>query len=150
MDVVGDVYVADSSVSNATGVLKYTQGGALLAHWSTVGVGDGGFNIVDDEAVSADGNIYVTQGYANRVQLFTNSGSFVSQWGAAGSGNGQFWYPADVAVDRGGNIFVADTGNQRVQKFAHLPTHPHKRTWAGLKSFYRGASTSAPAAPIGR
>jgi DNA-binding beta-propeller fold protein YncE len=117
VDAIGDVYVADSSASYATGVFKYAQDGTLLTRWSTVGVGDGNFNIVHRLAVSASGEVFVTEGYANRVQSFTSSGGYVLQWGATGSANGQLLAPEGVAVDAGGLVYVVDAANDRIEVF---------------------------------
>ena len=70
-----------------------------------------------DIAVSASGNLYVTDYYKDRVQQFTSDGDFVRTWGSEGTGTGQFDIPEGVAVDSRGNVYVVDSYNHRIQKF---------------------------------
>lgn len=70
-------------------------------------------------ALSADGEIYVTDGYGNaRVHKFSPDGRLLLSWGEPGTGPGQFRVPHGIAVDRHGTVFVADRENNRVQLFS--------------------------------
>lgn len=113
----GVVYVTDGG-SGHNRVDKYDLSGNYLGSFSG---GDGGFNGDTSIAFDALGNIYVTDGYNNRVQKFNSSGSFLLEWGSSynnpGSGNGQFNHPGSINVDANNNIYVCDSGNYRIEKF---------------------------------
>ncbi len=88
-------------------------------------------------AVSQTGNVYVSEGPNNRVDIFKEKGEFISTfgWGVtdakseletcttacktglSGSGNGQFSGVRGVAVSPAGNVWVVEGTNNRVQEF---------------------------------
>lgn len=68
-------------------------------------------------ASDAQGNIFVTEGNANRWRKYSPNGTLLLEVGTAGSGNGQFDGIKGIAVDSAGNIYVGDMNNHRVQKF---------------------------------
>jgi hypothetical protein len=72
--------------------------------------------------VDGSGNVYVADGYNDRIQKFTADGTYLTQWGSRGNTDGQFDWPSGIEVDGSGNVFVADYGNHRIQKFA--PAYP--------------------------
>jgi DNA-binding beta-propeller fold protein YncE len=70
-------------------------------------------------ALSATGEIYVTDGYGNaRVHKFAPDGRLRMSWGEPGSGPGQFNLPHGIAVDSHERVYVADRENSRVQIFS--------------------------------
>src|SRR5262249_24180046 len=69
-------------------------------------------------ALSAGGDIYVTDGYGNaRVHKFDRDGRLLFSWGEPGDGPGQFNVPHGIAVDRDERVYVADRENNRIQVF---------------------------------
>jgi uncharacterized protein (TIGR03663 family) len=66
-------------------------------------------------ACDSEGNVYVADTWANRIQKFNSTGQFVTVWTAGGPGS--FFGPRDVAVDAENRVYVADTGNKRIQVF---------------------------------
>lgn len=68
-------------------------------------------------AVSASGQILVTDALNFRVQVLSPQGKFVSTFGAAGDSPGYFSRPKGVAVDSDGNIYVVDALFDNVQVF---------------------------------
>lgn len=77
----------------------------------------GPFSLPTDVAVSENGSIYVTDGYANaRVHRFSASGELLQSWGTPGHRPGQFWTPHGVWV-YDDHVFVADRENHRLQIF---------------------------------
>jgi tripartite motif-containing protein 71 len=88
-------------------------------------------------AVNAAGNVYVSEGPNNRVDIFKEKGEFISTfgWGVtdakseletcttacktglSGSGNGQFSGVRGVAVSPAGSVWVVESTNNRVQEF---------------------------------
>lgn len=76
------------------------------------------FNHPTAVAVSADGEIYVADGYGNSVvHRFSAHGELVRTWGAPGSGPGEFSTPHGIWIDRSNRVLVVDRENNRVQLF---------------------------------
>jgi hypothetical protein len=118
IDGEGNVWITD--IGHHV-VEKYTPEGKLLLSLGTRGTAGRDrthFNRPTDVAVTADGDIYVSDGYGNaRVVHFTKDGQYVNEWGELGSGPGQFSIPHAIAADSKGRIYVADRNNARVQVF---------------------------------
>lgn len=118
IDPEGHVWTADYGQHT---VRKFTPDGKLLL---TLGVpneaGDdeSHFNRPTDIAVTAAGDVFVTDGYGNnRVVHFDKGGRFVKTWGSLGVGAGELSQPHSIAVDSKGVLYVAERNNCRVQLF---------------------------------
>jgi hypothetical protein len=61
---------------------------------------------VDNSGTATDGNIYVTQGSPNAVDVFSKTGTYLGQLTAAGATN--FSEACGVAVDPSGAVYVGD------------------------------------------
>ena len=101
------------------------------------GSGTGQFKELKGIAISATGNVYVSDAANSRVEEFKENGEFASMFGygvrdsktefevcttgckagISGSGNGQFNAPRSVAVTPAGNVWVVESANSRVQEF---------------------------------
>lgn len=74
-------------------------------------------------ALDRAGDLYVADGYGNRIQEFDGQGRFVRKWGGPlaygiyGPFNGWFITVTALAFDSTGNVFAADFHNDRIQKF---------------------------------
>ena len=68
----------------------------------------GQFSMPTNVAVDADGNLYVTDMYNNRVEVFDADGNFIRQWGKSGDRPGTFSRPKGIAIDADGHVWVAD------------------------------------------
>ncbi len=68
----------------------------------------GQFSVPTNVAVDADGNLYVTDMYNNRVEVFDADGNFIRAWGKAGDRPGTFSRPKGIAIDADGHVWVAD------------------------------------------
>ena len=68
-------------------------------------------------AVDADGNLFVSDTWNNRVEVFDADGKFVRTFGKAGDGPGYFARPKGIAIDSDGHVWVADGVQDRLQVF---------------------------------
>jgi DNA-binding beta-propeller fold protein YncE len=77
----------------------------------------GQFAYPTNVAVDADGNVFVSDTFNDRVEIFDADGNFVRTFGKAGDGPGYFARPKGIAVDADGHVWVADSVMDRVQVF---------------------------------
>jgi DNA-binding beta-propeller fold protein YncE len=78
----------------------------------------GPFNGPTDVAFGPNGELFVTDGYANaRVHRFSSSGKLLSSWGAPGDEPGEFNLPHGALIQGGKTLYVADRENNRIQVF---------------------------------
>ena len=68
-------------------------------------------------AMSADGNLFISDEALHRISIFNTDGDFIDCWGLRGRGKGEFRRPSGIAFDPEGNLIVADGLNNRVQRF---------------------------------
>jgi len=90
-------------------------------------LGDGQFNEPWGVAVTASGEIYVSDTWNHRVQRFDANGRFLGKWGQFGNqpvagGDGAvepiFYGPRGISEAFGDDLVVADTGNKRLVVFS--------------------------------
>jgi tripartite motif-containing protein 71 len=124
VDQQGNVYLSDSAPNPR--ILKYDPQGKFVLQWGSKGSDDGQFEFAPADpnagpgtgfiAVDAQGNVYVSDGYNDRVQKFDPNGKFLAKWGSKGTNEGQFDGPlGPIYIDGQGNIYVSQF--DRVQKF---------------------------------
>lgn len=78
----------------------------------------GPFNLPTQALATADGDVYVTDGYGNsRVHRFDREGRLLASWGETGTGPGEFHVPHSIAIDAQGRLLVSDRENDRIQLF---------------------------------
>ena len=112
-----EVFITDR---DAHQVLKFTVDGEHI-----FGIGSRGrasfqapFNHPANVAVSANGEIYVADGYGNScVHRFSAEGRLLHSWGIPGNRPGEFSTPHGIWIDEGNKVYVADRENNRVQVF---------------------------------
>ena len=76
------------------------------------------FNKPADVIISANGDIFVADGYGNsRVVKFDQTGNFIKTWGVKGEGSSEFNLPHSLAIDKKQRLLVADRENSRIQLF---------------------------------
>ena len=68
-------------------------------------------------ALDADGNVYLSDEWLNRISIFSKDGEWIGKWGTPGDGDGQISRPSGLAFDKDDNLFLVDSMNSRVQKF---------------------------------
>ncbi len=79
----------------------------------------GPFNRCTDIALAPNGDLFVSDGYANsRVHKFSPDGRLLHSWGRPGKrGPGEFHIPHGIWVHWDGRVMVCDRENDRIQLF---------------------------------
>jgi DNA-binding beta-propeller fold protein YncE len=159
-DATGSVYVADTGNNR---VSQFTTRGAFVRAFGFDVRPDGGtgfesctvvtgcqaaiaggnagqLNVPRSVAIGAAGNLYVADGFNNRVSQFTTQGGFVRafgfdvrpgagtafevctaatgcQPGISGGAAGQFNSPVSAVTDEAGSLYVVEVSNNRVSQF---------------------------------
>ena len=106
---------------NASALAESPTATALPTYSSSFGAsgtGNGQLSRPGAMAVDAEGNLWVADSNANRVEEFNERGTYLGQFGTKGSGNGQLNRPTAVAITADGNLWVTDSGNRRVEEFS--------------------------------
>jgi uncharacterized protein (TIGR03663 family) len=116
----GNVYVADTWNHR---VQYFDASGAFLGKWGKMGDAKGSTTSDPGSfwgpravAISAAGDVYVTDTGNKRVQVFGLDGTFKRMFGGSGNAPGQFSEEVGLSLDPDGNVWVADTWNNRIQK----------------------------------
>ncbi len=119
------VYLTDLQAHVVT---KHTPQGELLMELGrrdfasitvdTLGNYGAPFNQPSGVALSAEGKLFCSDGYANfKVHRFSADGELELSWGIPGTGPGEFALLHNVVVDPRGRVLIADRENHRVQVF---------------------------------
>jgi hypothetical protein len=117
IDHLDRVWIADR---DAHQVLCFSSDGALLSslgerhapRWRAP------FNHPTKVALSADGEIYVADGYGNgQIHRFDALGGHLTSFGEIGHRRGAFMTPHSLLVDQNDRVLVCDRENDRVQVF---------------------------------
>jgi sugar lactone lactonase YvrE len=109
-------------------VQKFSADGKLLAHWTKIDKGAGGFGdyftaLGPENMRGPTGLCFDKQGrlwacaIGGRIQQFTPSGEYLTGIGGEGTGPGEFYAPHGMAIDSHGCLYVVDAFNHRIQKF---------------------------------
>ncbi|XP_078665677.1 uncharacterized protein LOC144908041 [Branchiostoma floridae x Branchiostoma belcheri] len=81
--------------------------------------------------VDGEGNILVSDWFANSVYMYDEPGKFLLKFGGEGSGEGELQVPSGICTDSSGHIIVADFWNKRVQMFTRHGEHVRTiETWS--------------------
>lgn len=65
-------------------------------------------------AVAPNGDAYIADAVADRIQVLSADGVLLRSWGAPGDGQGELNAPSAVALDANGTVYVADRDNDRI------------------------------------
>lgn len=77
------------------------------------------FNAPSDIAVSASGQMYISDGEGNAsVHKFDTNGILLLSWGEPGFAPGQFRIPHAVCLDKWERVWIVDRKNNRIQIFS--------------------------------
>ncbi len=93
-------------------VQEFNSTGTYQMKFGSSGSGNGKFNGIDNIAIDAGGNLWITDSNNNRVQEINSSGTYLSQFGSSTLSS-----PIGIHIDSSGNIWVGDSGNNRVAEF---------------------------------
>lgn len=153
VDLDGNAYVADTSNHS---IRRIGPSGAVttLAGSGIAGAADGvgsaaTFNMPWRVAAAADGSVYVTDTYNQKIRKVSRDGTVTTFTGsgAIGSTDGSstiasFYYPFGLAAAFDGTVYVADNSNQSVRKVA---TDGSVTTFAGsgTAGFVNGTGLAA-------
>jgi RHS repeat-associated protein len=89
------------------------------------GTGNGQFNQPKGNAVDSSGDVWVADGYNNRIEKFSSTGTFLAAYGKYGNSKTelQFEQPIGIAINQStGNIYVGDADNNRVDELSSSGT----------------------------
>ena len=164
VDSAGNVYVADTYSQR---IQKYDSEGRFELMWGwgvdannsdsfqvcsssctggIKGSGLGQFDEPGDVAVDSVGNVYVADGWNDRIQKFSSGGLRIKMRGTRckvkdegiDGCDGGFYSPKGINVDSADNIYVADSLNHRIQKFG--PDLALLDKWGSLCDIQYGGS----------
>lgn len=122
VDAAGYIYV----VATNSEILKISQTGVItvFAGNGTRGSADGiggaaSFNVPEDVALDAEGNLYVADFSNNKIRKISPEGVVTTFAGSGERGEtdgkgaaASFDQPTGIAVDAAGNVYVAEVGNK--------------------------------------
>jgi DNA-binding beta-propeller fold protein YncE len=118
VDPQGNLWIVDAT---AHMVYKTDDNGKILMSLGTrgkAGIDQRTFNLPTDVAFAPNGDLYVSDGYANpRVVRFSRDGKYLAEWGKRGNGPGEFQLPHNLVIDAQGRVYVTDRDNKRVEVF---------------------------------
>jgi DNA-binding beta-propeller fold protein YncE len=113
--------LATAAVLHATAALADTQR-ISFEHLMTIGsegTGPGQFRYVEDFALTASGQLLVTDASHAWVQAFDKrTGAFLARFGGKGEQEHNLDKPEGVAVDPDGHVFVADYNTGYIKKYS--------------------------------
>jgi RHS repeat-associated protein len=83
------------------------------------GTGEGELQEPLEDAVDAQGNVWVTDCAANRVEKFSPAGKFLAAYGPQVPGEGSLSCPHGIAINKtSGTAYISDSANNRVVKLS--------------------------------
>ena len=152
LDAAGNLYVADYANNK---VRKVTPSGVVttfpgrIPAWNNPSGPNTDFNLPQDVALDAAGNIYVAELNANAICKISTSGvvSLIAGGNVnAGYADGvgvaaQFWHPAGIEVDASGNLVVVEIENHKIRKIT--PATEVSTLAGSIQSYANGTGTAA-------
>jgi DNA-binding beta-propeller fold protein YncE len=108
-----------------------SNSGADAFDHRTITQGAGPYNLPTNVVTTADGQIFVADGYGNvRIHHFSHDAQLIKSWGQLGNGPGEFRFPHGIGIDSSGILYVADRENSRIQIFSQDGTY--LREWTDV------------------
>ena len=106
----GEVYVADSDLAKVLVIRPGAKTATPLALPDMTQPTGIAFD-------RSNGNLYVVDTGAHRVNVFKRDGTLAFAFGGRGDGAGEFNYPTLIWLDPAGRLYVTDSLNFRIQMF---------------------------------
>ena len=94
--------------------------GEPISSFGALGDSPGETPRIKGVAVDAGGQVWVSDGYLDRISLYEPGGDLLISIGSRGSGPAEFSFPAGIAAHPDGQIAVVDSLNRRIQVFRLL------------------------------
>jgi len=153
VDRAGNVYVADRNNSlirkiSSTGIVTTFAGSGTRAFADGIGTA-ASFNGPSGVTVDEAGNVYVADGFNNRIRKISPAGVVTTIAGsgtygfADGTGNSaSFDVAVGLVVDGAGNVYVADRFNNRIRKISSAGVVT-TLAGSGTRAFANGTGTEA-------
>ena len=89
-----------------------------LAEFSRYGSAPGQLIWPAGLVVDAQGHVYVTDEWLNRVSVFDSEGNFLSAWNTVQNGDSEPNGASGIAIDANSTLFVTDGRSRKVREFA--------------------------------
>jgi prepilin-type N-terminal cleavage/methylation domain-containing protein len=97
-------------------------------------------------AIDSNGNFWVSDSDANRVEMLDSNGNYLMQIGSCSSGwcnsgtaAGSFSWPTYITIDSNGYLWITDMNNYRVQKFTSAGAYAGVTVGTGTSSAAAGS-----------
>ena len=124
VDASGDLWVVDDYRDH---VLKFNSKGEYQSYFGSSDLEgkkvNGKFFEPIDVAVTAGGDLWVSDSQRNRLQKFNSKGEYLSKIEPEALSSGQLDHPAGIAIDSAGNIWVANKWENNVKEFSSGGTY---------------------------
>ena len=144
-------FTTSSNLSSVAGVVTTVAGNGNPGFGDGLGTG-AQFNNPGGLAVDAQGNVYISDTFNNRIRKMGTDGTVttIAGNGTAGyvdgpSGSAEFYAPAGLTLDASGNIYVADFGNNVIRKISADGTTVSTFAGNGYAAFVDGAAAKVAA-----
>lgn len=96
----------------------HAAGYLVAGVWGARGETPGLFLAPKGVAVDGQGNVFVCDYGADRIDVYSLEGRLLRSWGGAGTAPGKLRRPSRLAVGPDGSVYVTDALNRRVQRFS--------------------------------
>ena len=134
LDASGNLFIADTSNGrirrvSTNGMITTVAGNGAGSYSGDGGMATNAGFIPWGVALDASGNLFITDGYNNRIRKVSTNGIITTVAGNGPSGapgsysgdggmatNASLNYPEGVVLDASGNLFIADSYNNRIRK----------------------------------